>query len=202
MAEIKSTMEMVLERAARMEAEASNVDSTDLLAEETGKDGMRAGAAYMRGEAIDLVAVLDDCPGEAQLHFIEGMADALLRNINLPREDESLDAAGLAMNGLTLVGRNHQDLLPVFADLTKILDQYRKHCEQLKEQLEANFAQMMPQLEEAMAQKTGQMMKLKPSQHPKYQEELQKAMDDLNGQYGRAIDQHKQMVVQILTSQV
>jgi hypothetical protein len=61
---------------------------------------------------------------------------------------------------------------------------------------------MMPQLEAAMAQKTGQHMKLQPSQHPKYQEELHKAMDDLNGQYGRAIDQHKQMVVQILTSMV
>jgi hypothetical protein len=45
-------------------------------------------------------------------------------------------------------------------------------------------------------------MKLKPAQHPKFQEELQRAMDDLNGQYGRAIDQHKQLVVQILTSLV
>ncbi|MEN8135189.1 MAG: DUF6657 family protein [Thermodesulfobacteriota bacterium] len=199
MAEIKSTMEMVLARAARMEAEEGG---EDLMAEDQVKDGMRAGAAYMRDEKTDLIAALDGCPAEGRGYFIKGVAEALLRNINLPREDEALDKAGQAMNGLTLVGRNHQDLLPVFADLTKILDQYRKHCEQLKEQLEANFTQMMPQLEAAMAQKTGQHMKLQPSQHPKYQEEMQKAMDDINGQYGRAIDQHKQMVVQILTSMV
>ena len=202
MAEIKSTMEMVLERAARMEAEASDIGSAELLSEEAAKDGMRAGAAYMRDGETDLVAALDGCPPETRVHFIKGMAEALLRNINLPREDDSLDTSGQAMNGLTQAGRNHQELLPVFADLTKILDQYRQHCEQLKEQLEANFAQMMPQLEAVMAQKTGQHMKLKPSQHPKYQEELQKAMDDLNGQYSQAIDQHKQMVLQILTSQV
>jgi hypothetical protein len=199
MAEIKSTMEMVLERAARMEAEES---SSDLVGEESIKDGMRAGAAYMRDVETDLVAALEGCPAAARGHFMQGMGEALLRNITLPREDESSDLAGMAMNGLALLSRNNQEILAVFGDLTKILDQYRKHCEQLKEQLEANFAQMMPQLEAMMAQKTGQQMKLQPSQHPKYQEELQKAMDDLNGQYGRAIDQHKQMVLQILTSQV
>jgi ElaB/YqjD/DUF883 family membrane-anchored ribosome-binding protein len=199
MAEIKSTMEMVLERAARMEAEGSGAE---LLGENRIQDGMRAGAAYMREEEIDLLAALEACPAEARGYFIQGMAKALLRNIILPREGEQLDKAGQAMNGLVQVGRNHPELLAVFGDLTKILEQYRKHCEQLKEQLEANFAHLMPQLEAVMAQRTGQAMKLQPSQHPKYQEELQKAMDDLNGQYGRAIDQHKQMVVKILTSLV
>ena len=196
MAEIKSTMEMVLARAARMEAEEGG---EDLIAEDQVKDGMRAGAAYMRDEKTDLIAALDRCPAGARGHFIKGVAEALLRNINLPRNDEALDKAGQAMNGLTLAGRNHQDLLPVFGDLTKILDQYRKHCEQLKEQLEANFAQMMPQLEAAMAQKTGMAMKLKPSQHPKFQEEWHKALDELNSQYGQAVEQHKQMAVKILT---
>ena len=130
------------------------------------------------------------------------LAETLLRNIVLPRDEEMSGKVGQAMNGLVLVGRNHQDLLAIFGDLTKIFDQFRQHREQLKEQLEAQFTQMMPQLEAAMAQKTGQHMKLQPSQHPKYQEEMQKAMDDLNGQYGRAIDQHKQMVVQVLTSTV
>lgn len=200
MAEIKSTMEMVLARAARLEAEQSGAEG--LGEDRLKEDGMRAGAAFMRGEETDLAALLAGCPAVARPHFIRGVAAALLRNIILPREGEQLDKAGQAMNGLVQVGRNHPELLAVFGDLTKILEQYRKHCEQLKEQLEANFAHLMPQLEAVMAQRTGQAMKLQPSQHPKYQEELQKAMDDLNGQYGRAIDQHKQMVVKILTSLV
>jgi hypothetical protein len=199
MAEIKSTMEMVLARAARMEAEEGG---EELLAEDQVKDGMRAGAAYMRDEETDLLAALDGCPAAGKGNFIKGVADVLLRNIVLPRDEEVSEEVGLAMNGLVQVGQNHQDLLAVFGDLTKIFEQYRAHRKQLKEQLETQFAQMMPQLEAAMAQKTGQHMKLQPSQHPKYQEEMQKAMDDLNGQYGRAIDQHKQMVVQILTSMV
>ena len=44
MAEIKSTMDMVMERAARMAAEAGE---TDYLGEERLKEGMRLGAAFM-----------------------------------------------------------------------------------------------------------------------------------------------------------
>ena len=164
MAEIKSTMEMVLARAARMEAEEGG---EDLLAEDQVKDGMRAGAAYMRDEETDLVAALAGCPEAGKGHFIKGVAEVLLRNIVLPRDEEIPDEVGQAMNGLVQVGQNHQDLLAVFGDLTKIFDQYRSHRTQLKEQLEAQFAQMMPQLEVAMAQKTEQHMKLQPSQHPK-----------------------------------
>lgn len=195
MAEIKSTMEMVMERAARLEAEQSGAD---LQGEDEVKEGMRAAAAYMREEEGDLAAALERCRPEARLNFIKGVAEGLLRNITLPREEEQLDQAGRAMNGLVRIGGNHQDLLAIFGDLTKILDQYRQHREQLKEQLDANFARQMPQLEAALAQKTGRAMKLEPSQHPKYQEEWQRIMDDLNDQYGRAIEQHKQMVVRIL----
>ncbi|MCA1765779.1 MAG: hypothetical protein LC633_05970 [Desulfobulbaceae bacterium] len=199
MAEIRSTMEMVMERAARLEAEQSG---SDLQGEDEVKEGMRAAAAFMREEESDLAAALERCRPEARGNFIKGVAEGLLRNITLPREDEQLDNAGQAMNGLVQVGRNHPDLLAIFGDLTKILDQYRQHRQQLKEQLDANFAQQMPQLEAAMAQKTGRAMKLEPSQHPKYQEEWQRVMDDLNGQYGKAVEQHKQMVVKILTSLV
>ncbi|MDF1579058.1 MAG: hypothetical protein RQ753_09845 [Desulfurivibrionaceae bacterium] len=199
MAEIRSTMDMVMERAARLEAEQGGADPRG---EDEIKEGMRAAAAYMREEEIDLAAALERRRSEAKADFITGVAEGLLRNITLPREEEQLDKAGLAMNGLVQVGRNHQDLLAICGDLTKILDQYRQHRQQLKEQLEAGFAQQMPQLEAAMAQKTGMAMKLKPSQHPRYQEEWQRALDDLNGQYGRAIEQHKQMVVRILASMV
>lgn len=195
MAEIKSTLEMVMERAARMAAGAGDDDPR---AEEMVKEGMRAGAGYMREEGVDLSAALNGCPAEGRPRFIKGVAEALLRNIMLPRQQEQLQKAGQAMNGLVQIGQGHGDLLAIFGDLTKILDQYQKHCDQLKEQLEANFAPLMPQLEAAMAKKTGMAMKLKPSQHPKFQEEWQRALDDLNSQYGRAVDQHKQLVSQIL----
>ena len=199
MAEIKSTMEMVMERAARMEADSGD---TELQFDDHVKDGMRTGAALMRGEEPDLAGALSKYQPEGRPHFMQGFALALLRNIVLPREEEQLQVAEQAMNGLLLAGEGNKELLAIFGDLKKILDQYGQHRKQLREQLEANFAQQMPQLEAAMAQKTGVPMKLKPSQHPKYQEEWQRVLGELDGQYGQAVDQHKELVTRILTSQV
>jgi hypothetical protein len=194
MAEIKSTMDMVMERAARMAADAETAGG-----EELAQAGMRAAAAYLRGEAIDLGAQLAAQPATVLDAWRRGVVQALLRNIFLPREAEQQKGAELAMNGLVQVGQGRGELLALFGEMKKILDQYLQHRHQLKEQLEGHFAQQMGQMEAALAQQTGMAMKLKPSQHPKFQEEWQKILTQLNDQYGNALTQYKQQVEQYLT---
>jgi hypothetical protein len=193
MAEIKSTMDMVMERAARMAAAEGPVGSDDLE-----KEGMRAAAAYLRGESVDLAGLVAAKPPAAQGPFRSGVVQAMLRNIFLPREVEQQAGAELAMNGLVLVGRGSGELLAVFGEMKKLLDQYLQHRQQYREQLEGHFAQQMAQLEATMAQKTGMAMKLKPSQHPKFQEEWQRILTQLNDQYGNALSQYKQQIEQYL----
>lgn len=194
MAEIKSTMDMVMERAARMAAAEAPAGG-----DEQEKEGMRAAAAYLRGEAVDLAALVEAKPPAAQGAFRSGVVQAMLRNIFLPREVEQQAGAELAMNGLVLVGRGSSELLAVFGEMKKLLDQYLQHRQQYREQLEGHFAQQMAQLEATMAQKTGMAMKLKPSQHPKFQEEWQRILTQLNDQYGNALNQYKQQIEQYLT---
>lgn len=193
MAEIKSTMDMVMERAARMAAAEGPVGTDDLE-----KEGMRAAALYMRGEAVDLAAQVGSRPAAEQAIFRRGVVQALLRSIFLPREVEQQKGAEQAMNGLVMVGGSGE-LLAVFGEMKKLLDQYLQHRQQYREQLEGHFAQQMGQLEAAMAQKTGMAMKLKPSQHPKFQEEWQRILTQLNDQYGNALNQYKQQIEQYLT---
>ncbi len=54
MAEIKSTLEKVLERAAAM----GHATREEITAEERVKDGMRMGADYLRGKEVDF----SECP--------------------------------------------------------------------------------------------------------------------------------------------
>jgi len=189
MAEIKSTMDMVMERAARMAAEAEAAGNED-----QAQVGMRAAAAYLRGEEVDLAGVVAAQPPANQAACRRGIVQVLLRNIFLPREAEQQKGAEQAMNGLVRVGHGSGELLPVFAEMKKILDQYLQHRKQLKEQLEGHFAQQMGQVEAALTQQTGMAMKLKPSQHPKFQEEWQKILTQLNDQYGNALNQYKKQV--------
>lgn len=196
MAEIKSTMDMVMERAARIAGEhaGEEVPSDDVL-----KEGMRVGASYMRGDEIDLAGLVASRAENERSEFMKGAGRSLLRSIFLPRDDDQLKTAETAMNGLVQLSQGNSELLAVFGDLRKILDQYMQHKVQAREQLEAGFAQQMGQMEGALAQQTGMSMKLKPSQHPKFNEEWQKVLNELNSQYGRAVDQHKQLVEKFFT---
>lgn len=196
MAEIKSTMEMVMERAAKMGAAAS----ADLSSEEKVKDGMRLAAAYLRDEITDLAGKLAEYPEQDRKQVQKGAVQTFLRNIVLPRDEDQQKPAEKAMQGLLEIGQAAGELLGVFGGMKKILDQYLQHKEQLKQQLEGQFAQQMEMMEQNLARQTGMAMKLEPSQHPKFQEEWQRIKTELNDQYGRALDQHKEMAEQYLTN--
>lgn len=199
MAEIKSTMDMVLERAARMAAEATE---GDYLGEELVKEGMRFGAAYMRGDGPGLGERLGAVPQEKKGPVRKGAVQILLRNIFLAREPEKQALAEKAMHGLIEVGQGDGELLKVLGELKKILDGYRQHGEQLREQLEAQFSQQMAMMEQNLAKQTGQAMKLQPSQHPKFQEEWARIQGQLNEQYGQALQQLKDMIEHYLVAEV
>ena len=194
MAEIKSTMEKVMERAARMGA----APATDFDAEEKVKEGMRLAAAYFRGESVELGRQIAEAGEAARRHLQKGVVQTMLRNIFLPRDAEQVKQAEKAMEGLVAVGQSSGELLMVFGEMKKILDHYLQHRDQLKQQLEGQFARQMEMMEKTLAQQTGMAMKLNPAQHPKFQEEWQRLQGELNQQYGRALDQHKQLVEQRL----
>ena len=194
MAEIKSTMEMVLKRAAQMAVS----DTHSLSSEETVKDGMRAAAAFLRGEIEHLTEQLQTATETSRPHLQSGMVQALLRNIFLPREEEQKLTAEKAMAGLVEVSQGDRQLLQVLGEMKKITDSYLQHRDQLKEQLEAQFSQQLAMMQQNLARQTGVSMKLHPSQHPKFQEEWARVKEQLNKQYAGSLNQLKEMVIHLL----
>lgn len=196
MAEIKSTLDMVMERAARMGAASKE----EISQEDAVKKGMRLAAAFLRGEEVNLSQALTQQNEKEQRFVRKGVVQTLMRNIVLPRENEQQELAEKAMHGLVEVSQSSGEMLRVLGDMKKILDQYLQHRIQLRDQLESQFSQQMEMMEQNLAQQTGVAMKLEPSQHPKFQEEWQRVQTELNDQYGRALEQYKGMVEQHLTS--
>lgn len=198
--EIKSTMERVMERLAAMDAAAGagGAEVVDHRREERQRDGMRQAAAYLRGESADLAGALAAAAAEARDDLRSGMARTLLRNIFLPRDEDQLKPAETAMTGMLQLAGDGGELLRVLGDLKKILEQYLTHRHQLRQQLVEQFAQQLAMLEGNLARQTGVAMKLAPEQHPKFQEEWQRIQDELNSQYGRALEQHKRQLTGML----
>ncbi len=194
MAEIKSTMEMVLERAARIASSSNDHKDSDALI----KEGMRLGASYLKDDSFDLTGLLHSIPQEEKAAQLKGLTTTLLRNIVLPREDEQLGLSQKALQGILQVGNKNAELANVLQEMNGILGQYQGHKEQLRGQLEQQFAGQMEQMEANMEKQTGAPMKLEPSQHPKFNEEWQRLQMELNDQYTKALEQHKNLISALL----
>jgi len=189
MAEIKSTLEKVLERAAAM----GHANKEELAAEEKKKQGMRLAADYLQGKIKDLAGSQELV--EKEPLFRKGLVEVFLRNIILPREEDQ-QRTERAMQGLLDLGKNSGDLLTIFSEMKQMLDHYLQHKKEIRNQVEEAFRQ---QMEQAVAQETGQAgpgMKINPSLHPKFQEEWTRIMGELDQQYGQALNQHKNKVAQ------
>lgn len=192
MAEIKSTLDMVMERAARMAAAADAQTDSD----ELHKTGMRMAADFLNEKTGDLATMLAERGKTEQSIIRKGMLETLLRNITLPRDENLKATSFLALKGILSLGG--PDLSQICSELQQILDQYNQHKEQTTQQLEDAIR---AQLGQQMARKGGQATPaaaINPALHPQYREELARMLSDLNSQYIQALDQRKEMIRQYM----
>ena len=123
MAEIKSTMDMVLERAAKMAAAAApEVENEDLV-----KTGMRFAADYLNQKETDLAQLLGAQAPQDQVSVRKGMVQTLLRNIVLPRDEQLQESGKIALQGVLSLGGESAEIQEICQELTQILEQYGQH---------------------------------------------------------------------------
>lgn len=189
MAEIKSTMDMVLERAAKMAAATTqDVDNEDMV-----KTGMRLAADFLNQKETDLAQLLAAQPAKDQVAIRKGMAQTLLRNIVLPR-DEQLQASGkIALQGVLAIDGKSAEIKAICQELVQLLEQYGRHKEQMTQQLEDAIR---AQLEQQQVAQGREGQPVNPAMHPQYREELSKMLTSLNNQYNDAMKQRKEMILE------
>lgn len=194
MAEIKSTMEMVMERAARMVARSAGQSDS----QEAERTGMRLAADYIGLGLDDLGQALAGQVPTEQMAIRKGMAQALLRNIVLPRDEALMSTSMRAMQGLLEMEQSAGDMVAICAELKQILEQYNQHKEQVRKQLEdAVRAQMEQRLgPQGQPGPVASRMSMDPAMHPTFQKEWARMQADLNQQYNQALDQRKELLLQ------
>lgn len=194
MAEIKSTLEMVMERAARMSERSEGPARDDNLE----RQGMKMAADFLDEKQSKLDEVLKQQSPDSQVAVRKGMISTLLRNITLPRDETLVTRTERSTQGLLELG-NSGELARLIQEIQQILGQYNQHIEQVQQQLDdAIRAQLQQQLAQ-QGQQISDPGSINPAMHPKYREELAKAMGDLNDQYNRALDERKNSINQRLT---
>lgn len=192
MAEIRSTLDMVMERAARLAAEAPDVPADEVLKE----DGMRLAVSYLGGEAPHLLQLLEQQPVEKQSAMRNGIAIALLRNIILPRGQGLSDQTLQSFKGLQELSGNAPDIMSICSELKQILEQYGQHQEQVRQQFDESIMNQLKMQLQQQGMQIDDTMALSPTMHPHYKEEWARVSADLSSQYNQALEQRKQLIAQ------
>ncbi len=190
MAEIKSTMELVLERAARM----GKASSEEIANDEAKKTGMQLIAAYLEGKGDSPLQLLNKQDQQQQAAVRRGMVEALLRNIFLPRDDHARKRTEQATRGLLDLAGGAGDIASICQEMQHVIGQYQQHRDQLKSQLEE---QMRMQYEQLLAQQMGgqaEGMQIDPTTQPKFQEEWARVEAELDDQYNQSLAQYKEQL--------
>jgi len=194
MAEIKSTLDLVMERAARM----GTATSGELRSADAHTRGRQMAAEYLDRKSEALAGLLNEQQPELQPAIRKGMIETLLRNIVLPRSEEAIERINRALAGLLDLGGHGGDISAIGREIQHILGQYLQHREQLREQLES---QIRMQYEQLLAQQSGMRsegLRIDPTMQPKFQEEWSRIQAELDGQYNQALMQHRQVLAQRL----
>jgi len=192
MAEIRSTLDMVMERAARMAARAADIPAD----QEIEQRGMRLVVEFLEGKQEGLAELIEQEAPADQMAMRRGMAKALLRNIVLPRDEFLMKSSSAAIAGLLDLSGQAGDVASVCTELQQLLEQYTQHKEQTRQQLDdAIRAQLMQQLQAKMGSDE-ELPAIDPTMHPQYQKEWEAAKSNLNEQYNQAFDQRKEILIQ------
>jgi hypothetical protein len=190
MGEIKSTMDLVMERAAGM----GKASRDEIEHDEARKKGMRLAADFLGDSGESLFEAYTAQPEGLRETVRQGMAEGLFRNVFLPRDQEGQERTERAVRGLIdLAGGG--DIASICQEMETVIGKYSQHRQQLREQLEEQVsAQHEQQLMAKQAGGQGTGAGLDSGMLSRFQEEWSRLEQELNSQYNQALDQYCQQI--------
>jgi hypothetical protein len=189
MGEIKSALELALERTADVAGDKSKLEAHDAK-----QRGMRIAGRFLDDPSMDLKAELKQEEKSARPAARDGVFQVLLSQIALPAQSSDLDRLQPVQKGLTSIIRDRSTVEDLMSQVSQLLQQYLDNKNQLTEALRQQFEPRMRQKEEQIAQQTGRRMKLDPSTDPEFAKALNQNMQRLQSQYGAVIQQAKEQL--------
>ncbi|GAB4340702.1 MAG: hypothetical protein Kow0089_14540 [Desulfobulbaceae bacterium] len=190
MAEIKSTMDLVMERAARI----GKASDEEMRRDKAAKKGVGLAVGFLDDTIADLAAEMRKLDRAEQMDVLKGVVETLLRNVYLPRDEVQQERAEKAVRGILSLEGGSGEIGAICRELTNIFSGYLQHRDQLRGQLEE---QIKMQYEAMLAQQPELQsagVKIDPTLQPKFQEEWRRVEGELSSQYGRALDQLKEEI--------
>ena len=190
MAEIKSALELALEKAERF-----GKASPQEMQEVKWQDQARHLAAEFLREKIELEPELQKLPPEAQPALAKYIKEVLLRNITLPREGLVDDANKRAQAGMLQVARDKKTTQRVLQEIAQIYASYEQVRQNALQQYKAQFNAQLDNARKSLEAKMQRPLNIDVEHTPQFQEQLRAFEAQLNQQFEPLLEKHKAMLL-------
>lgn len=186
MAEIKSALELALEKAERY----GKASREEMAASQYREQGLQLAVRYLKGEG-DLGADLQGLPAEVQPGARAAVKEVLLRNIGLPKNGEADERMARALAGMLLVASNPKAMSRLIAELEQVLNNFLTVRNNAYQQLKARFGAGIGNMQRALEAQLRQKVRLEVEQLPQFQEEWRRFQSQLQDQFEPMLSQLK-----------
>lgn len=186
MAEIKSALEIALEKAERY----GRATKEELLQEQYQEKGRQMAVQFLKEEG-DLEAELANLPEEARDAAKQAIKEVLVRNITLPRDEKVDPRAARALEGMLLVASNRKGMTRLKEEVEQFWQQFLMARNSALQQLKASFSQQVRNVTQALEAQYGQRMKVEVEHLPQFQEEWRKFETNLIQQFEPILEDRK-----------
>lgn len=189
MAEIKSALELALEKTKDVQG-----DRKTLEAHEHRQIGKRMLSKLQENSDFDPKSELKQYSGEHQQWVKEGLFEVLESQLSLPESEMELERVKKLKTGFAALIKDKKSLDYLFEQVEQLFSQYLQNRQQLIEQLRQRFQERVQQREQELSKQFGHSVKVDPSQDPEFSKTLQQNLSQLQSRYAPVIDQVREQL--------
>lgn len=183
MGQIKSALELALERTRDIEA-----DKEGLEAQQLKESCMRLFGWLEKGEDEKVEKFFTDKDPVRKYSLLEGLMNVLVSRIGLPASEHSLDDIPVIKKALAVLFPGQQAVEVIPEQLKQFFESYLADRQRLIDALSERFEPQLREKEEQLARKTGQRVRLTPEMDPDFNKAYQANLDHMNEQYSQVIE--------------
>ena len=194
MGEMKSAWEKAKEK----------VDKLGKLTEEEIKQlkcipvGNKLAAKYLKDTDYNLDAELTKYKGTGLRKYIaQGAQEIFMHNIILPQNERDKLITKRAMAGLRIVKENKSQLATILDRITNLLNYYEQALQQTYTQFKKGFEARLQESSQTLQKQSGNAVPIEAQLQAQFQAEWLNVSSQLNAQYEKALEEHKQHIQKI-----
>jgi len=189
MSDMKSALEIAMEKMAKIDEPTED----ERLRWKYGPEGEQLAVKYLKDDC-NLVAEMSPYQENVKKYIVEGAADILIRNINLPKNDVVKKTNKRVMDGLKALKSDKVSVENVYSQIRRIFDHYAEQGEQQRQEAYASLkAELEAKFQQAIQQQLGSVAgaQVTVEKQPQFQQEWRKVQTQLDSQYLNLLDEYK-----------